>query len=129
MGIETWKDTMDTEIYNTLASDPSEQKAILLAALYTLHDRFNADPMQESSAVKTAEIGDFERYMWYVRDELSDADRYIQVEEKDIASQELSHAQHFIDKAKKEAYTQEHRAAVREAHSRLSLMEQAIKQC
>ena len=124
-----WEPRIQNELSRMKATIPtSTEDIVYLSALYALSDRFNAEPMQESaSAVKPADMGDFERYMGYVNEEMRDMDKYIQVGEFDIAKDEGCHAQHFIDKAKKEAYAQEQRAAAREAVSRLSLMQQAIK--
>ena len=124
-----WNNRVQYDLSRLKAEPPkSTEDVAYLADLYALSDRFNAEPIQESvSAVKPADMGDFERYMGYVSDELTDMDKYIQIGEFDIARDEGRHAVHFIDKAKKEAYTQEQRAAIREAQSRLSLMEQAIK--
>ena len=122
-----WIPRTQNELSRMAATTPnSTEDIVYLAALYALSDRFNAEPMQDTSTNKTADMGDFERYMGYAEEERADAEKYHDAGEDETSVEELAHMQRFIDKAKRVAYSQEQRNQLRMMQSTHDLMEQAI---
>ena len=133
MSLDIWRATVEDEIAKLLNLEPTEQKAITLAALILLRDKWRR---AEKTDAPTSVAGDMETgappdsfasMVDLADDELADADKYIQMGEDNIARDELRHAQHFLDKAKAEAFAKEDQTIVRDLMMRHDLMAQTIR--
>lgn len=116
MSLEKWQAAIG-EIPDIIAAEPSENKALLLAALYVLQPHLSNQGETPHPAPETAAQGENEAtehdILVHINDELSDANTYynlwIQTKEptyKEFSRQELSHSEWWFKQARQAGIAQ-----------------------
>lgn len=109
MSLDKWHSGLD-EIASLIAADPSKDKAMLLAALYTIQPHLEAQWRAAQTKQETSIEGQPEAktthgqlYLDYIQAELNDAEKYqkLWIETKDdqfkeMARDELRHSEYLI---------------------------------
>ena len=130
MSIELWRAKVNDWLREIEGEEPSEKLLAPFAALYILRGHFAHDVNIPPTGPENARVepsDPFANMVMYITDELHDADKYIQIGENEIALDELGHAEHFINKARRVAQSKEQQAMIRDLQTRHDLMAQSLK--
>ena len=107
MSIPIYHTAIEHEIKRVLSEPPSEQNVLLLAALYTIEDKFISMQLSSIKSLTDEPKRLFGIFISIIRTNLSLVDKYIELSESVIAKTQLTHINHMIERAKQKAETQD----------------------
>jgi hypothetical protein len=128
MSAEQWKQSVPEEIQAIESKDPSENSAVLLAALYILQRQYypNKWGQDMQAAHEPPPDNSFEYWSYMARDELASAENYIRLGMADFAADELRHGERMISYASSKAISRDQQNAVRAMRARHTAIGQSI---